>query len=171
MFRKILLTMDAVLAKASKLLLWIVGVPFFSALIMEVIARKVFNHSIFGVYEMEGFMATWVSMLGAYLAYRNREMARLGFILERLSPLWRHRLELLNKLLVFVALILLGISGLMFVTNPAVSAQSSISFGIPVIYAYVGIPIGIFLMAFETLLLLLIKGVDTLDQDNKEEVI
>ena len=171
MFKTVLLKIDSILAKVTTLMLWVVGVPFFSALMVEVVARKVFNHSIFGVYEMEGFMATWVSMLGAYLAYRNREMARLGFVLERLSPRWRVRVELLNKLLVFVALILLGISGILFVTNPAVSTQTSISYGFPIMYAYVGIPVGIFLMAFETLLLLLIKGVDTLEIDKKEEVV
>jgi len=167
MVRLILTRLDKWLAKLTEALLWVIGIPFFAMLMVEVLLRKLANHSLFGVYELAGFLATWVSMLGAYLAYRNREMARLTFILEKLPLRWRHKVEIFNKLLVLAALVLLGVSGALFTMSPAVATQRAVAFNIPVIYAYLGVPAGILLMAFETVLLLLIKGVDTLNQDKE----
>ncbi|MHB8170971.1 MAG: TRAP transporter small permease [Thermincolia bacterium] len=160
MLGTVLLKLDAWLAWITEKLLWVVGIPFFAMIMVEVLLRKLANHSFFGVYELAGFLSSWVSMLGAYLAYRNREMARLTFLLDKLSPRRRHQVEVFNKLLVLAALIFLGVSGTFFIFSPAVSTQMAVAFEIPVIYAYIGIPIGMFLMAFETLLLLLIKGVN-----------
>ena len=165
MVMTVLLKIDTWLAKISEVLLLVLGIPFFAALMVEVLMRKLANHSLFGVYELDGYIAIWISMLGAYLAYRKMELARLTSLINKLSLHWRHRVQVLNRMLILIALLILGISGILFILSPAVATQKSVSFGIPIIYAYLGIPVGIFLMAYETFLRVLIKDRDKLDEE------
>lgn len=157
MVRTILLKMDNWLAKLTEILLIIIGIPFFTMIIIEVLARKLASTSLFGVYELAGYLAIWIYMVGAYQAYRKGELARLTFLVKRLPSLWQKRIGLINQLMILIALLFLALSGLLFIFSPAVITQESVSFALPVFYFYLGIPVGLILMALRTLIQLFIR--------------
>jgi TRAP-type C4-dicarboxylate transport system permease small subunit len=167
MLKPFVLKLDYGLNKIIEIFLVILGIPFFAMLMVEVLSRKLVNYSIFGVYELAGYLSIWFSMLGAFLGYRNRELARLTFLVKRLSPRWRKRVFIVNRLLILVALLLLSLSGVIFTFSPAVITQSSVSFEIPVYYFYLGIPAGLILMAFQTLIKLYINDSDSLIEETE----
>ncbi|HWI54303.1 MAG TPA: TRAP transporter small permease [Desulfobacteria bacterium] len=167
MIKPFLEKIDQKLSRVIEILLVVIGLPFFAMLMVEVLSRKLLNHSLFGVYELAGYLSIWFSMLGAFLGYRNRELARLNFLVKRLSPRWRRLVFAFNWLLVMTVLSLLAVSAVVFTYNPAIMTQTSVSFAIPIYIFYLGIPVGLILMAFQTLIQIFIRDIDSLMEETE----
>lgn len=136
-----------VLATGVNALIISVLAPFFGLLIVEVLARKLAGRSLYGVYEITGFLMCWISMFGAYMAYRDKEFVRLSFLAEKFSPGTQRMINGIRAIIVLMILLFLGFSGLRFSMSQAVQSQVSTAFHIPAVFSYVAIPLACFLMA------------------------
>lgn len=135
-----------VLAAGVNALVILVLTPFFGLLIIEVLARKLAGRSLYGVYEITGFLMCWISMFGAYMAYRDKEFVRLSFITEKFSPPVRRIVNGVRAAVILLILLFLGFSGFTFAMSPAVRSQASTAFHIPAIFSYIAMPLAFFLM-------------------------
>ncbi|MBE3588523.1 MAG: TRAP transporter small permease [Thermoanaerobacteraceae bacterium] len=124
----------------------VVMISFLAILILEVLMRKLFSRSLFGAYEVSGFLLIWISMLGGYLAYRGGEFVRLTLFLNILPAGLARKIEKAKQFVVMLLLAFLSVSGFMFVFSPAVMRQRSTAFHIPTVVGYLPIPLAFLLM-------------------------
>lgn len=135
-----------VLATGVNALIISVLAPFFGLLIVEVLERKLAGRSLFGVYEITGFLMCWISMFGAYMAYRDKEFG-LSFLTEKFSPGVQRVINGIRAAIVLLVILFLGFSGLLFSMSPAVQSQVSTAFHIPAVFSYAAMPLAFLLMA------------------------
>jgi len=121
--------------------------PFLGLLIVEVLVRKLGGRSLYGVYEVTGFLMCWISMFGAYMAYRDKEFVRLSFVVEKFSTRVQRMINGIRAIIVLLLLMFLGFSGFRFSMSQAVQSQVSTAFHIPAVFSYAAIPLACILMA------------------------
>jgi len=105
----------------------------------QVIARYVFNHSLFWSEEVGRIVLVWLTFLGATIAYKKKLHIGIDFLIRRLPSSARRIcfvITWLTSLCFFVAFVVLGIKFLFFT-----SMLKTAALGIPGHFTYSVIPV------------------------------
>ncbi len=132
--------------KASNLLNKIVEIAIFvmgtlMAVIMgaQVIARYVFNHSIFWSEEVGRIILIWLSFLGATVAHKRKLHVGVDFLVRKLPPKAKRLIYFLVFALClsfFTMMVIVGLRFVLFATF-----QRTAALGIPFSFTYSVIPL------------------------------
>lgn len=136
----------------NRLVIWIIVLLLgvMSAVIfMQVIFRYVFHAALPWSEELARYLMVWSTFLGASLGIRRRALIGMEVLVKALPKLaTRITLELVTVFqILFLAVVLFYSIKMTMVANSQVSAAMLI----PMSWAYVGIPIGMFLMILNTI--------------------
>ncbi|HZK86271.1 MAG TPA: TRAP transporter small permease [Desulfosporosinus sp.] len=136
----------------NRLVIWIIVLLLgvMSAVIfMQVIFRYVFHAALPWSEELARYLMVWSTFLGASLGIRRRALIGMEVLVKALPKLaTRITLELVTVFqIIFLAVVLFYSIKMTMVANSQVSAAMLI----PMSWAYVGIPIGMFLMILNTI--------------------
>lgn len=113
-----------------------------SIVFYSVIMRYVFKSAPFWAEEVARYLLVWTSLLGASIAFENREHVGIEFITDKLPSKIKNKLLLIMDILTlifFTFVIIYGIKATILgwkTVSPATGIRMS--------FPYLGIPVGIF---------------------------
>ncbi|MCS5695030.1 TRAP transporter small permease [Desulfofundulus thermocisternus] len=137
-----------VLSMLTGWLLTVTMIFFFLVMVAEVFVRKLAGRSLYGAYEVCGIFMIWISMLGAFVAYREGEFVRLDFVVESFPVAVKKMVELTRQVVVILLVVFLAFSGFTFVFSAPVLNQVTTAFQIPAIMGYLPIPLAFLFLVF-----------------------
>jgi TRAP-type C4-dicarboxylate transport system permease small subunit len=124
---------------------------------LQVITRYVFNNALSWTEEMARYAFVWLIMSGASVATKNGTHATLDLIVQMLKgKLLKIHQEMVNLAILGIGFVLIFQSTKLLEVT---SAQLSVAMRIPMVYAYLAIPVGavgIVIHAFSNLFSLLL---------------
>jgi TRAP-type C4-dicarboxylate transport system permease small subunit len=151
--------MHQTVARGYALLLRSVGVVTAAALVLLVVVVSaavvvryfgLFGGSLHWATELSRFTIVWVAMLGSVVAFNQGAHLAIALFQEALPPGARRAVEVLAYLLSLVFILALAWSG--FQLSLATMRQISPALGLPMGYAYLGIPVGATVIAIQSVL-------------------
>lgn len=114
----------------------------------QVVARYVFSCPFSWTDELARYTFIWLTFLGAGLVYRRREMMKITFFLQFLSPKVKMLIDKFNLILIFFFTLALLKEGLILAFE---SDYPSIALKLPFTYIYLSIPVGAVFMLIITI--------------------
>jgi TRAP-type transport system small permease protein len=115
------------------------------AILLQVIARYIFNHALPWPEELGRFLFAWIVFLGTISVIQADEMLNLDLIYRWISQYTAAVLRLLVSLIVFAFLVVMLKGGYELLIRQA--SQRSVGLDIPMGVVYFVIPFGTLLMA------------------------
>lgn len=120
------------------------------AILLQVIARYVFNHALPWPEELGRFLFAWIVFLGTVSVIQSDEMINVDLLYRWVPRNGVAALRFLTSLVVFVFLLVMLKGGYELMIRQA--SQRSVGLDIPMGIVYFVIPFGTMLMALITLL-------------------
>lgn len=105
----------------------------------QVIARYVFNHSLFWSEEVGRIVLVWLTFLGSTIAYKRKLHVGIDFLVRKLSPRGRRVCFVITIGVSFIFFATLVILGIKFLS--VASMYKTAALGIPGTFTYSIIPI------------------------------
>ena len=115
--------------------------------------RYVLQNSLFWTEELGRYLMIWMGYLGAVLAMRENSHVGITSFIALFPPLVRRGLELLAHLIVLAFLSIVLVESVAHLDS--LSIQRSSALEIPMVYPYLAVIVGLFLMAVETLMVII----------------
>lgn len=134
---KVIQTISNVVQRIGEVLLVLVACVLVIITFYGVFMRKAFNDPPTWQYELSIVLFSWLTFIGAALAFKRHEHIKLDFIESRLQGVSRKILEILIQLFVLVFLVI-GLFGGMQVVGQTIAQK----------YTTIGIPVATFYSAF-----------------------
>ncbi|MCX7823470.1 MAG: TRAP transporter small permease [Syntrophobacterales bacterium] len=116
----------------------ILGILMATVMGVQVVARYVFNHSLFWSEEVGRILLVWLTFLGSTIAYKRKLHVGVDFLVRKLSPFGRRLCFIITvfaSLIFFGTLVILG-TKFLFVA----SMYKTAALGIPGNLIYAVIP-------------------------------
>jgi TRAP-type C4-dicarboxylate transport system permease small subunit len=151
------MTLDRGVSRATEYALFGVGATFTGLVLAQVVARFVFDFSLFFIDALTGFLFVWFLMLGSGLAIKHRLHVGFGFLIERLPPRLAPAVEAVAHALTFAFF-----GFIIWASADAIPSSlrtMSPSLGLSMFWAVVAIPIGFALMIFHQVSIVLSRYV------------
>ncbi|MGC8719228.1 MAG: TRAP transporter small permease [Thermodesulforhabdaceae bacterium] len=120
-------------------LIGVLGIMMATIMGAQVIARYVFNHSLFWSEEVGRIILVWLTFLGSTVAYKRKLHIGIEFFVRKFSPPLRRLcffVTVVASLVFFLAIILLGVK---FFSVAAMYKTAAL--GIPGVFIYSVIPL------------------------------
>lgn len=125
---------------------------FFSLITFTlVLTRYVFKTSVFADTELAKYSFIWFVFISASYAVRERSHVKLDFVKNSLPEKFQNIVEITSLILWFIFLLILDVLSFMLVKSRYLSGQVSPEGNFPMYILYLGLPIGVTLMAFRLL--------------------
>ncbi len=137
---------DDLLGHAAKMVTAIVLFVQLIIMCMGVIFRYALNSPLTWVDELACYLLVFTTFIGGYVALREGELAKIGFIVEKFSPQGRKILNLLANLTMLALAVGISYYGIKLGGMPTILKQRTPSMQIPMIVFYSFIPISGVLM-------------------------
>lgn len=134
--------------------------------IASVIFRYVLNSSLTWGEEATRYMDAWLVFVGLAVAHRVGAHVRITLLFDSTPKKYRRWVEGLSEAIVLLLLIALAVLGSQLVASNFERGQMTPALRIPIAWVYLAVPVGLGLMALQSLerLLKLLIGMD-LPQD------
>lgn len=141
--------------KIEKLLAIILGVSMLFSLTSGVLYRYVLKSPLVWSDEVAIFSLVWLSFIGGSMSLKMQNSASITIVMDLIRGKLRQVLLIVGFviLLSFVGYILYLSIG--WLSSPNIQIQKSTSMGMPMIYAYLSIPVSFFFMFIHLLDLLI----------------
>lgn len=114
--------------------------------------RYVLRNSLYWTEELGRYLMVWVGYLGAVLAMREDGHVGITSVVNALPPMGKKIVTTIARLIVLGFLVVIMVTS--FGHLKTLNIQTSSAMEIPMIYPYLSVTVGTFLMAVETIFLL-----------------
>ncbi|NPV69837.1 MAG: TRAP transporter small permease [Firmicutes bacterium] len=113
---------------------------------VEVIRRYILGLSFPWAEELVGFLLVWVTFIGGSVAFRRGELAYLDLFVERFSPPLKKAAKAFVTTVIMVFLVVSLWFSVDYTRSPSIVLQRSSGLGLPMVYPYAAIPVGLSFM-------------------------
>lgn len=125
----------------------------FISITLGVIYRYYLNAPILGSDEIAIFSLIWLSFIGGSMSIKEQRSAAVTFLIDKIKgKMQRTLISIGLVILVSFVAYMLNIS-IQWILSPNIAVQKSVSLKIPMIYAYLSVPVGFTFMTIHALAL------------------
>ena len=137
---------DRRISRVTEVLVFAIGTVFSTLVLLQVVARFLFDFSVFLINALTGFLFIWFLLLGAGLAVKKGMHVAFELLIAKLALRLKQPMEILAHILTF------GFFGLILWASleavPLSLGTVVPSLGVSMFWAIVAIPIGFVLMIY-----------------------
>lgn len=128
--------------------------------VTSVVFRYVLNSSLTWSEELIRYMDAWLVFAGLAVAHRVGGHVRITLLFDLTPQRYRRWPEALSEAIVLVVLVVIAVLGAQLVISNFERNQMTPALRIPIAWVYLAVPVGLFLMALQSLerLLRLLAG-------------
>jgi len=131
-------------------------------IVSQVVLRNVVSYPLTWSEELSRYLMIWITFLGGAIAVANDENIVIDIVVKMLPPRWQAWALFVADLATATLLVLLIKWTLDMFSFPTIWYQYSPALKLPIVYLYVSLPLGCFLM----LILLILRSVTRMRHAN-----
>jgi TRAP-type C4-dicarboxylate transport system permease small subunit len=153
-----LTTLGKLIDKIGRWLIQLVVAVMVTSVTMQVVYRYFLKNPLIWAEELARYCLVWMTFIGAAVALRSGELACVDLFINKLPMQWRKAAAYIVKGINTFLLAFLLYYSIQMIRLPGVTNQLSPALRIPMHFVYLGVPLGIGLMLFQSILQLLPAG-------------
>ncbi|PLR75562.1 TRAP transporter small permease [Bacillus sp. V3-13] len=136
--------------------------------------RYFFNNPLHWTEEAAIFALAWVTFIGGSMTLKGKQSAAVSIIVEKFTGHAYNALVLICNLIVFLFCACMVFISIRWVSSPFILFEKSIAMQMPMIVAYLSVPVGFSFMTIHSLEMLLhdvVDGLKNVGSKGKNEAI
>ena len=121
------------------------------SLSLGVIYRYVLNSPLIWAEEIAIFSLVWLTFIGGSMGIKRQETASVSILIDKLTGRLRQVLFGIGVLFLIVFLIYIIVLSVQWLSSPNIKVQHSNALGMPMLYAYLSVPVGFLFMTIHSI--------------------
>ncbi|RSK57084.1 TRAP transporter small permease [Bacillus canaveralius] len=171
---KIFSEINNLIYEIEKILVIVLLSTVLISLTSGVFFRYFFNNPLHWTEETSVFALAWVTFVGGSMTLKGKQSAAVSIIVEKFTGHAYNALVLICNLTVFLFCACMVFISIRWVASPFILFEKSIAMQMPMIVAYLSVPVGFSFMTIHSLEILLhdvVDGVKNVRSSGQNEVI
>jgi TRAP-type C4-dicarboxylate transport system permease small subunit len=141
--------------RLEKILVNIILIIMLVSMVLGVLFRYVLNAPLTWSGEITIFALVWVTFIGGSMSIKKQQAVAVTLLTDKLTGNARKIVIVLGLFLSVVFTVILCCLSIKWILSPNIFVQKSDSIQVPMIYAYLSVPVGILFMAIHSIHLFL----------------